>query len=319
MFLITATLVWWHVHRDGLLYVVGVDEPLSSLLGPLLPALSAGLTAAMALSVVDGAAGPVAGLVAAVVVMALPGFLPLHHDSLSGPPLLALTVMMLGVMHGAPRFSVAYGTLAATAAVFVDPAGMGLPLAAVGWAIAVRRPGGNGTWPRVGFAVLPLVVALAVGRWTGDAWPDGGALAWRGRLDDGLRAAGTIVGDQLAPTFGPGALRWFTIAHVSLILLAVLVLAWRRGRPLDRPDTMLRRHLLATVVVVGGIAVGLTLRWLLMPMSPSPALSGVFPVTVLLAMASVAAVASLWPRWRWWGKALAVVLAVGWLQAAVRA
>lgn len=314
-----ATLVWWHVHRDGLFYVVGLAEPFSSMLGPLLPAVSAGLAAAVALSVVDATAGPVAGIVAAATMVALPGFLPLHHESLSGPPLLALTLLMLGLMLQAPRFSVAYGTMAATAAVYIDPAGMGLPLAAVGWAIVVRRSGGNGTWTRVGLAVLPLVVALATARWTGDAWPDDGVLAWRGRLDEGLRAAGTIVGDQLAPTLGSGALRWFAIADVSLILLAVLIVAWRRSLPIDRPGSLLRRHLLATAVVVASIAAGLTLRWLLMPKTPSPALSGVFPVTVLLALASVAAIASLWPRWPRWGRVLALVLIVGWLQAAVRA
>lgn len=318
-FLAAATVVWWHVHRDGLFHIIGLDEPASSLLGPLLPAVSAGLAAAMTLSVVDAAAGTVAGVIAAIVVVALPGFLPLHHESLSGPPLLALTLLMLGLMLHAPRFSVAYGTLAAIAAVYVDPAGLGLPLAAVAWAVIARRPGSNGSWPRVGLALLPLVVALAAARWTGDAWPDGGVLAWRGRLDEGLRAAGRIVGDQLAPTLGSGALRWFAIADVSLILLAVLVVAWRRGTPHDRPDGMLRRLLLGAVVLAAAIATGLTLRWLLVPAAPEPSLTGVFPIAALLAMASVAAVASLWPRWPRWGRALAVILIVGWLQAAVRA
>lgn len=314
--------MWWHVHRADLFYLVGVGEPASTLLGPLLPAVSAGLAAALALSVVDAAAGPVAGAIAALVVVVLPGFLPLHLASLSGPPLLALTLMMLGLMLEAPRFSVAYGAVAATAAVYVDPAGIGLPLAAISWALLGRRSAGGstgGAWPRVGFAVLPLVVALAAARWTGDAWPDGGVLAWRGRLDEGLHAAGTIVGDQLAPTLGSGALRWFAIADVSLLLLAVLAVAWRRSPAAGRTRVTLRSYFLATAVMVASIIAGLTARWLVFPDSPAPSLDGVFPVVALLAMACVAAVASLWPRWPRWGKVVTLMLAVGWLQAALRA
>lgn len=318
-FLLAAALVWWHAQRDGLFYVVGLEEPWASGLGPLLPAVSGGLTAALSLSVVERAVGALGGLAAAMVVIALPGFLPLHHDSLSGPPLAALAVGMLGVMLHAPRFSVAYGTLAATAAVFVDPAGLGLPIAAVAWAIVVRRHGGNHTWPRVGFAVLPLVVAIAAARWLGDAWAGGGPLGWRGRLDEGLQAGGTIVGDQLAPTLAPGAVRWFAIADVSLVLLAVLVVAWRREAGGGHPGTGVRRLLLASAVMVGALATGLSLRWLLMPATSRPGLTGVFPLVAVLAIASVTAVAALWPRWPRWGRALAVVLVVGWLQAAVRA
>lgn len=308
-------LVWWHVHRHGGFYVIGLDEPWATLLGPALPAISAGLIVALALSLVDAVAGPLAGVVAAVVVMALPGFLPLHVDSLSGPPLAALAMMMLGVMLQAPRFSVAYGALAAIATVFIDPAGLGLPLAAIAWAVVVRRPDGNGIWPRVGFALLPLAVAIALARWVGGSWPDVGVLGWRGRLDEGLQAAGTVIGDQLAPALGGGALRWFAIADVTLILLALVVMAWRRSAPGSMP----RRFLLAATLLVAALVAGHSLRWLWLPDSPPPGIVGVFPVVVFLAMSSVAAAATLWPRWPRWGRALAVVLAVGWLQAALRA
>jgi hypothetical protein len=225
--------------------------------------------------------------------------------------------MMVGIMVHAPRFSVAYGGLAAVAAVYIDPAGLGLPLAAVAWVAVLRTAGGNGTARRIGLALVPLVVALAAARWTGDAWPDHGVLGWRGHLDEGLRAAGTVVGDQVAPTLGTGALRWFVIADMSLLVLAALVAAWRTAATVGA--TMARRFMLASGITVAGLAVGMSLRWLLMPDTFAPALAAVFPVVALLTLATVAAVASLWPRWPTWGRALVILLAIGWLQAAVRA
>ncbi len=318
-FIVAAALVWWHASGDGVFYVVGLDEPAASLLGPLLPALSAGLLVAMALSVVDAATGPVAGLLAVVVVLALPAFLPLHRESLGGPPLAAITVMMLGVMVHAPRFSVAYGTLAATAAVFVDPAGVGLPFAAVGWGMMARRAEGNGIGRRVAFALLPLVVALVAATWLGHAWPESFAFGWRGHLDAGLRAGGAVIGDQLAPSITDHALRWFAIADTSLILLAVVASAWvtvARRQPLESP---LRRFFPATGVLLLALTAGLSLRWLLLPSSPLPDRESIFPIVVLVAISVVTSVAALWRAWPRWGRVVAALLIAGWLQAALRA
>ncbi len=318
-FAAAAALVWWHASADGVFYVVGLDEPAASLLGPLLPALSAGLLVSMALSVVDTAVGPIAGVLAAVITMALPAFLPLHRLSLGGPPLAAITVMMLSVMVRAPRFSVAYGTLAATAAVFVDPAGAGLPLAAVGWSALVRRSGGNGIGRRVVFAVVPLVVAILAAIWLGHAWPDSITFGWRGHLDQGLRAGGAVIGDQMAPGLGDGALRWFAIADTSLLTLAVIVGAWvtvARHQPAESP---LRRIYPAIAVLLVALIAGLSLRWLLLPASPLPDAEAIFPIAVLVALAVITSVAALWRIWPRWGRALAVLMIVGWLQAALRA
>lgn len=318
-FLLAAILVWWHARADGIFYVTGLDEPLASQLGPLLPALSAGLTVSLVLSVVDAVTGPVAGVLAALLVLALPLFLPLHRTSLDGPPLAALTVMMIGIMVQAPRFSVAYGAIAAIGAVLVDPAGLGLPLAAIAWAAVVRRQRGEATWQRVALALLPLVALVLLAQWTGHAWPESGAIAWRGHLDEGLRSGGVIIGDQLAPTLGTGALRWFAIADVTLLVLAACAVAWRRLAASGDPASPRPRIFPALACTVVALVGGLSVRWLFLPASPPPGADAVFPIAVVVAMATVIAVAVLWPRWPRWGKAIAVLLILGWVQAALRA
>lgn len=318
-FLAAALVVWWVARADGFFVLLGVPEPTASLLGPVLAATSAGLTAAMALSLVDAAAGTMAGIAAAVVVLVLPGFLAVHRTSLTGPPLTAITLMMLGVMLHAPRFSIAYGALAATAVVFVAPSGLGLVLAAIGWAAVVRPGRGSGTPQRLLLTVAPLIVAMALVRWLGSAWTDPLQLGWRRGLDEGLRAAGRIIGDQMAPTLGTPAIRWFAIADLTLLLLGVGVVAWRRMAARPAADAPAARFLPATLVLALGLSAGLAMRWMFLPDSPVPDLATVFPLAVLGALAAVASVATLWPRWPRWGKAIAIVIALGWLQAAIRA
>lgn len=318
-FLAAAALVWWHVSTDQVFYVVGLPEPWTTTLGPLLSAVSAGLAVALAFSLVDAAAGMTAGVVAAAVVLAIPGFLPLHHDSLTGPPLVAITVLMLGIMLHAPRWSIAYGALAAIAAVHVAPAAVGLPLAAVGWATVVRGKNGNGALSRVAWAIVPLVIAVVVAFWMPHAWQEAGQPGWRGGLDTGLQSAGTILGDQLAPTLDTPALRWFAIADLTLIAIAVMVTAWRRlaDREGSAADTA-RRFLAAAAVLAAGTAAGLAGLWLFMPATEAPRLETVLPLAVVGALALVTSTVVLWPRWPRWGKVLTILIAMGWLQAAVR-
>lgn len=296
----------------------GLDAPWSGLLGPLLPAVSAGLLAGLSFSIVDAAAGGWAAALAALVVVVLPGFAPLHSSSLDGPPLTAITLLMIAVMVYAPRFSLGYGILAAIAAVFVSPAGVGLPLAAIAWAMMTRRASDRGGMTRVLFAVLPLLAAVALGQLVGDGWPNDTAIGWRGRLDDGLRAAGTIIGDQLAPTIDTPALRFFAIADITLLLGALMVVAWRRIRRLTAFDALPARFHPVLALTAVALCIGLALRWLLVPASASPDLAAVFPLVVLVALASVGSAAQLWRNWPRWGKLLALVLFLGWLQAAVR-
>jgi hypothetical protein len=319
VFLAVATLVWWFAHQDGTFYIAGMSSPASELLGPLLPAVSAGLAAALVFSVVDAGAGSWAAGVAVVMLLALPGFLPLHRASLNGPPLEVGVMLTLAVMLYAPRFSLAYGAIAAATAVFVSPAGLGLPLAAMAWAIMTRR-GVSRAWRRILLSLSPVVLAVLVGRWLGHAWPaDELVLGWRGHLDDGLRAAGRVIGDQLAPSLSNPALRWFAIADLTLVMVAVIVVAWRRVRRLGAFDAIIARFHPAIAVTAAGLAVGLALRWLLIPGSPALDLDAVFPLVVLALVATVGSVGQLWSRWPRWGKVLCGLVLLGWLQAALRA
>ncbi len=317
-FLIAGGLVWWHASSDQLFYVVGLSEPWATTLGPLLTALSAGLTIALAFSLVDAAAGMTAAVVAALMVFALPGFLELHHDSLTGPPLTAITLMMLALMLHAPRWSIAYGALAAIAAVHVAPSAAGLPIAAIGWAAVVRGREGNGIGPRIALATLPLGLSMIAALRLGHAWLDAGVPGWRGGFDRGLQSAGSVLGDQLAPSLQTPALRWFAVADLTLICVAVMVTAWRRPAGDATPDAVTRRFLGAAWVLAVAIALGLAGLWLLMPATPPPRLETVFPLAVVGALALVVSTAVLWSRWPRWGKAAAVLIALGWFQAAIR-
>lgn len=318
VFLAVATLVWWFAHQGGTFFIAGMSSPGSELLGPLLPAVSAGLVAALVFSVVDAGAGSWAAGVAVVMLLALPGFMPLHRLSLNGPPLEVGVMLTLAVMLYAPRFSLAYGAIAAATAVFVSPAGLGLPLAAMTWAVMTRRGVGR-AWRRILVSLSPLLLAVLLGRWLGSAW--GGQLVpgWRGHLDDGLQAAGTVIGNQLAPTLTNPALRWFAIADLTLVLVAVIAVAWRRVRRLGAFDAIAARFHPAVAVTAAGLAAGLALRWLLVPASPALDLDAVFPLVVLALVATVGSVGQLWRRWPLWGKAICVVVLLGWLQAALRA
>lgn len=290
----------------------------SDSLGPLLPAICAGLTAALTLSLVDAAAGPVAGIAAAVVVVILPGFVPLHSASLTGPPLLTLTLATLAVMLHAPRFSLAYGTIAAVVAVYVAPAGIGLPVAAVAWALLSGSSTSRYPVRRVAFALVPLLLLAALSHWTGNGWPVPGSIVWRGGLDRGFRAAGSIIGDQLTPGIHSATLRWFAIADISLILLAVVVVAWRREAR-TRPDgALLRRLYPAAGVLTFFYALGLAAHTLLLTGAAVPDLAAVFPLVVVGMLVGVVSVGVLWHWWHLAGKLLAMLLILGWAQAALR-
>ncbi|MEP6590695.1 MAG: hypothetical protein ABJC19_05890 [Gemmatimonadota bacterium] len=311
-------MIWWRARAGGTFFIVGLEGPWSDALGPLLPAICAGLSVAFVLSIVDAAAGPVAGIAAALVVIVLPGFVPLHRMSLSGPPLLALTLATLLVMIQAPRFSLAYGILAAVVAVYVAPAGIGLPLAAAAWAVVSATQVGRFPLRRVSFALLPLLLLGLLSRWTGDGWPDGVSVGWRGGVDRAFQAAGTIVGDQLTPGIHAVTLRWLAIADISLILLAIVVVAWRRVARRRETTTVLRRLYPAAGIVALCYAAGLVTHVLLFKGAAENDLSSVFPLVAVGTVVVVASVGVLWERWHVAGKVLATVLILGWMQAAIR-
>jgi hypothetical protein len=296
---------------------VGLQGDASANLGPLLPALCAGFSAALVLLIADAAAGTFAGLLAAVTLVALPGFLPVHHDSLTGPPLLTITLLMLAAMMHAPRFSIAYGTLGAVGGLLIATDGVGLPLAAGAWALLqrVRETGGK---RRVALALAPTIAVLLLVHFVGGAWPQQVAFAWRGGLDRGLRATGTIIGNQMAPTITAAALRFLVIADLALVIGAVVVVGWRRvGRP--APDgSAVRAVYPAAGLLVTALAIGLAGRTLLVQGTEEPDLAAVFPLVALTLLVLVISIGGLWTRLPRWGKVVTTVLVVGWLQAAVR-
>jgi hypothetical protein len=316
-FLLVAALVWWRARSSGFFFVVGLEGSASANLGPLLPALCGGLSAALALLIADAAAGPIAGALAVLLMVCLPGWLPLHRDSLNGPPLLTLVLLMFGAMIHAPRFSLAYGSLGATGGFFVATEGIGLPLAAAAWAL-LQRASGNGRWQRVALSLAPVVPVLFLARMLGGAWPHPVVLGWRGGLDRALRASGTIIGNQMAPAITQEALRFLVIADLALIIVALIVVGWRRiGRTAQENSV---RHSVYPVagLLAAGLLVGLAGRTLIVHDMPELDLAAVMPLVVLTLIVLVVSIAGLWDRWPRWGKAVTVVLIGGWLQAAVR-
>jgi hypothetical protein len=317
VFLAVTALVWWRARSSGFFFIVGLQGEASANLGPLLPALCGGLSAALVLMIADAAAGTVAGFLAAIALVALPGFMPLHRDSLTGPPLLAITLLMLAAMIEAPRFSLAYGSLGALGGIFVATDGIGLPLAAAAWAW-LQRARENGRWQRLLLALVPIVVLLFLAHLFGGAWPRDMTIEWRGGLDRALRAGGAIIGGQMAPTITYPALRFLVIADCAIVLVALVVAAWQRvGRP--APENSALRALYPTAgLVAGALVIGLTGRTLLVRDAPEPDLTAVMPLVALTSLVLVVSVVGLWPRWPKWARALTVVLSLGWLQAALR-
>lgn len=312
-----AAAVWWRARSSGFFFVVGLHGEASADLGPLLPALCGGISAALALLIADAAAGATAGVLAALVVVALPGFMPLHRDSLTGPPLLAITLLMGAAMVHAPRFSLAYGTVGAIGGLFVATEGIGLPLAAGAWAL-VQRARENGQWQRVTLALVPTAAMLLLAHLVGGAWPHHVVVAWHGGLDRGLRAAGGIIGDQMAPTIAHAALRFLVVADLALVIVAVVAVGWWRAGRAAPEASVLRAIYVVTGLLVAGLVTGLAARFLLVAGTPDPDLTAVMPIVALVAVVLVVSTAALWPRMPRWGKAVTAIVYLAWLQAAVR-
>lgn len=317
MFALVAAFVWWRARSSGFFFIVGLQGDASANLGPLLPALCAGFSAALTLLIADAAAGAFAGLLAAGVLVALPGFIPLHHDTLTGPPLLTITLLMLAAMVHAPRFSLAYGTLGGVGGLLVATEGIGLPLAAAAWAL-LQRARENGRWQRVALALVPTVAVFLLVHFVGGAWPRHVVYQWRGGLDRGLRIAGAIIGNQMAPTITNPALRFLVIADLALVIVAVIVVGWRRVGRASPDGSALRAVYPVAGLLVAALAIGLAGQTLLVQGASEPELAAMMPLVALTTLVLVISIAALWPRLPRWGRAVTVLLFVGWLQAAVR-
>jgi hypothetical protein len=310
-----GAIVWLLARQESQFSIVGMDGPASSALGSLLPAVSAGLTIAMSLVIVDVVGGPVVAVLAAICVLLLPDFLPLHRSSLIGPPLLATTIGMLAVMLAAPRFSLAYGAVAAVGVVWVSPQAIGLVPAAVAWAL-LQPNGQRGRVPRAALSLLPLGIAVLLTTLVGSAWPAPVHFGWRGGLDAALGAIGHVLAAQQVPAITSPSLRWVMVADTTLILLALTVMAWRGASAASTPDRP-RRFYPAVCVLATSVSVGLLAHAMLLPAAPLPSIETAMSLAVLATLTIAVSVSVLWPRWRWWGKGVAVVLLAGWLGAAV--
>jgi hypothetical protein len=289
----------------------------SANLGPFLPAICGGLSAALMLLVADAAAGAWAGALAAVALILLPGFMPLHVASLTGPPLLTVSLLMLAAMIHAPRFSIAYGSIGAVGGIFVATEGIGLPLAAAAWAV-LQRGRERGRWQRVVLALVPTIAVLLLAHLLGGAWPHEIVYGWRGGLDRALRAGGAIIGDQMAPTITYPALRFLVIADFALVIAALALVGWQRVGRAAAELTPARSIYPAAGLVAAALVLGLAGRTLLVAGAPEPDLSAVMPLVALTVLVLVVSIAGLWPSWPRWARVVAVVLIVGWMQGAAR-
>ncbi len=317
-FVVVAALTWWIARGSDVFYVIGLDGPASALAGPLLPALAAGATGALVLSLLEAGAGRLAGLTGVVVVLLLPAFVDIHRESVRGPPLLALMLFMVAVMVHAPRFSFAYGGLAAVMAVFVSPAAIGLPVAAASWSLLQAQRRGRRRWRRVALGLAPLMVALALVPWVGtDAWPAGVSLGWRGHLDGVLGAVGRVLGDHLAPGVGPGGFRWLIVADVTLIVLALFAVTWRRTIDPMPPTRTARQLFEALAITAACHAGGMIAGSLLIRGAPDPDVAGIFPLVAVLAVMVVLAMALSWSGWSRAGKLVSLALVLGWAGASI--
>jgi hypothetical protein len=307
--LAVAAFTWWVGFEGGAQGASAVQ---------VTAAVAAGLSIAIVLTLVESVASSFAAAVAGAMVMALPAFVPVHHVGLAPAGLLLLTLVMLVAMVHAPRWSLAHGTLGGAAAVFVAPAAIGLPIAAIAWAAMPHQANGTGRQTRILLALVPVLLMVVLGKVVGNAWPADGGLGWHGGLDRSIAAAGTIIGDQLAPGISSPAVRFFTIADLSLVLVAVVVMAWRRQVRMVPPDAPVRRWYRAAGTMGIAITVGLATRHLLVRDTPAPDQVAILPLAVLGLLATVVSISGFWRSWPRWAKVLTSVILLGWLQAAVR-
>jgi hypothetical protein len=144
-------------------------------------------------------------------------------------------------------------------------------------------------------------------------------LAWRGGLDRGLRAAGMIISNQMSPTITSAALRFLVVADLALVIAAVIAVGWWRVARAGSETSALRAVYPVAGLLAAALVIGLAARTLLVVGAPEPDLAAIMPLVALTAVILVISVAVLWPKLPRWGRALAALLIIGWLQAAVRA
>ena len=304
-------LIWWQARTSGFFFIVGLGGAASADLGPLLPALCGGFTTALVLLLADAAAGPAAGIVAAAAVVALPGFVALHRESLAGPPLLALVLLMASAMIHAPRFSLAYGSLAAAGGVFVATDGVGLPVAAAAWAL-VQPARRSGAWHRVLLALAPTALLLVAAHFIGGAWPHGVVYRWHDGLGRALRAASAMLAGQLVPPQVRPPVRAAVVAVVGLAVISVIVAGWRRATPAAGANAVRNAIYPVVGLIVAALVLGLAARTVLVADAPEPDLASMMPLVVLGALVLIVSAGGAWREWSPTARVAAVLVMVVW-------
>lgn len=268
------------------------------------------------LLIADAAAGPVAGIAAALALVLTPGFVTMHRESLEGPPLLAITLLIVAVMLHAPRFSVAYGTLSAVGGVFVATEGIGLPLAAAVWAL-LQPSRENGRALRTLLAVIPSAVVLWLAHLLGGAWPRGIVYGWRTDLTRVSREAGRILSGMLAPVPAHASGHLFVAAVVATLFVVGIMVGWRRAAL--GGDAHAAARMLYGIGVTLGIALGIGLlgRAVLVQHVADPNLAAMMPIASLCVLLVVVTFGTLWSLWPRWGRVVGSMIAAAWSVAAV--
>jgi hypothetical protein len=112
-------------------------------------------------------------------------------------------------------------------------------------------------------------------------------------------------------------LRWLIVADMTLIVLALFAVAWRRTiRPMPVARTA-RQLFEALGITAACYAAGMVARSLLVRGAPDPALAEVFPLVVILTVMVVVGMSVSWPGWSRAGKLLSLALALGWAGASL--
>lgn len=317
LFLLTVALIWWQAAVSAIFYISGLKDPWSDWLGPLLPSLCGGFSVLLILRIADNAIGYFCGLAAGLVVLLMPTFLPVHAGSLLGPPLLVIFLLQFAVMLQSPRFSIAYGTVAAVAAVTVSSAAIGLPVAAAIWPLlaSAGRPAGEHSPRRSFLALIPLLLILALAWLTGVEWtPEKPAISpgWMAR---GLLSGLALTGDLLAPGVQQPILRLTMIVSISLLLCWSTVRAWLEVGRTANPGSVLHRIYPAGVLLAVCYVGGLVQRLMWSGGGALPDQAALLPLAALAVLIFSLNVAAIWPRGSRASRAFLLIPAVGWILA----
>ncbi|HEX6965536.1 MAG TPA: hypothetical protein VF166_07030 [Gemmatimonadaceae bacterium] len=300
---------------------LGASQPTAA---RLVEASAALVTAGSTLLLVGAAAGPLAGVLAMLMLFATPAVLETHLSILSEPLFYALLVVTLTLMVRAPDRPLRYGITAAVGSL-VRYAGISLVGAAVLWAFAL----GTTLRERVRRAAIAALPTLfGYGAWLARTkYETGGGVrevgVYHGFMATVREGAATVAA-WLAPSLDEGAVRTLVALVVLALLVALVVAAVRRRSIHDgatRRATSIPPHrLLAATLLLAGVYVTVVVLSRLFADGAIPFDNRILsPLILLVELAVVVSLAVWWraPGTRalrvvaaavllaWWGASLA--------------